>query len=134
VSKRIKQLFRRFVSDRRRAPRYQSTLNVHLAAVAVGRGVRTEPIPGRTRDISETGILMSLQSSSYYQRESIRVGAAFRILLALPNGTIDLTATIVRTEPLDQQDVDKGQLVAIEITSMDPKDQAAYKEYLKFLG
>lgn len=134
MSKYIKQLYRRYLADRRRAKRYKSILNVSLAAVAVGKSVRVEPITGRTRDMSETGIQMSIPTGSYYQHESIRVGAELRILLALPKGTVDLTGRVVRTESADQDGLEQGHLVTVEIMEMDQNNRAAYKDYLKLLS
>ena len=134
MSKYIKQLYRRFLADRRRAKRYKSILNVSLAAVAVGKTIRAEPITGRTRDMSETGIQMSIPAGSHYQHQSTRVGAELRILLALPKGTVDLTGRVVRIESTEQDGMEKGRLVTVEITEMDANSRAAYKEYLKQLS
>jgi hypothetical protein len=89
-----------------------------------------ELITGRTRDISETGLPLSLPVADDRQRTLMVVSELTRILLVLPTKTVQIRGEIVRSLPLE----DKGQLIGVKITQIDADDKAVYAEYLSSLG
>jgi hypothetical protein len=100
--------------------------------MTIGEGAKTELVTGRTRDVSQTGLSMSLPLNSR-QHELVRVGSSVRILLMLPTKTINIRAEVIHSEPLDEHDRDKGSLVGAQITQMSSEDETSYKEYLDSL-
>lgn len=131
---------RELVGNRRVAPRYVTHLEVGLAlnvtlpvANAGARKDDSQPLrlAGYTRDISASGLALIVPS--------IRVGGQYvtgenrrlRILLKLPTGQIEIHATPVRYSPLDEDGVDTGYLVGVQIISMSDEDRARFDAYLE---
>ena len=131
---------REFVGNRRVAPRYVTHLEVGLALnvtlPGVGAGARKDDgqpvrLAGYTRDISASGLALIVPS--------IRVGGQYvtgenrrlRIMLKLPTGPIEIHATPVRYSPLDDDAVDTGYLVGVQIVSMSDEDRARFNSYLE---
>lgn len=127
---------REFVGNRRVAPRYATHLEVGLALNvtlpgADGKDSKSLRLAGYTRDISASGLALIVPS--------IRVGGQYvtgenrrlRIMLKLPTGPIEIQATPVRYSPLDDDAVDTGYLVGVQIVSMSDEDRARFNAYLK---
>lgn len=89
-------------------------------------------ITGRTRDLSEAGLSMSLPVNGS-QRELLIVGSMARILLVLPTKTVNIRASIIHSQPLDDHDLDTGAIIGVQITQMSSDDATHYNEYLKSL-
>ncbi len=125
---------RAYVGNRRVAPRYATHLEVGLALNVTLPGSKTDGTPlrlaGYTRDISASGLALVVPS--------IRVGGQYvtgenrrlRIMLKLPTGQIEILATPVRYSPLDDDAVDTGYLVGVQIVSMNDEDRARFNAYL----
>ena len=130
----IRKRMRRYLAERRKARRHQAEHEVSLiAGVALGAGPGAGLITGRTRDISEKGLSLSLPVTDEQQRALTAVGEAVRILLVLPTSTVNIQGTITRSLPLDERDLERGQLIGVQITQMDAPDQATYQDYLSSL-
>ena len=127
---------RAYVGNRRVAPRYVTHLEVGLALNVSLPGAKTDSPPlklaGYTRDISASGLALIVPT--------IRVGGQYvtgenrrlRIMLKLPTGPIEIQATPVRYSPLDDDDgVDTGYLVGVQIVSMSDEDRARFNAYLE---
>jgi len=130
---------REFVGNRRVAPRYVTHLEVGLALNvtlpgAGGRKDESQPVrlAGYTRDVSASGLALIVPS--------IRVGGQYltgenrrlRIMLKLPTGPVEIHATPVRYSPIDDDDgVDTGYLVGVQIVSMSDEDRALFNAYLE---
>jgi hypothetical protein len=136
----IANRLREFVGNRRRAPRYQTHLEVGLALSvslpgAKANAQRSEELKlaGYTRDISETGLAIIVPA--------IRIGGQYitdgnrtlHIMLKLPNGTVKLHGTPARYSPLDEDATDTGYLIGIQIERMSDDDRALFKAYLETL-
>ena|SRR5215213_2976183 len=125
---------REYMGNRRVAPRYVTHLEVGLALNVSLPGAKTDGPPlklaGYTRDISASGLALIVPS--------IRVGGQYvtgenrrlRIMLKLPTGQIEILATPVRYSPLDDDGVDTGYLVGVQIVSMNDEDRARFDSYL----
>jgi hypothetical protein len=121
----------RFLTNQRKAPRHNAEHKVSLiAGVALGVGGSATLLTGRTRDISETGLSLSLPIDDEQLRALMAVGESTRILLVLPTKTIHIRGEIVRSLPLDG----KGQLIGVKIIHIDAEDKAVYAEYLTSLA
>jgi len=55
---------------------------------------------------------------------------SFNISLELPDGAIDLKATPVRYERLEEDTNDTGYLIAVKITSMTDGDREKWNDFL----
>jgi hypothetical protein len=136
----IANRLRVFVGNRRRAPRYQTHLEVGLALSvslpgAKARTLQPEQLKlvGYTRDISESGLAIIVPA--------IRIGGQYitdgnrtlQIMLKLPTGIIKLHGTPARYSPLDEDATDTGYLIGIHIERMSDDDRALFKAYLETL-
>ena len=57
-----------------------------------------------------------------------------RIELDLPDGPLELHATPVRYEQIDEGDTERGYLIGARITSMSDADRERFRAYLRTLG
>jgi hypothetical protein len=136
----IANRLREFVGNRRRAPRYQTHLEVGLALSVSLPGAKVNAqrseelkLAGYTRDISESGLAIIVPA--------IRIGGQYitdgnrtlHIMLKLPNGIVKLHGTPARYSPLDEDATDTGYLIGIQIERMSDDDRALFKAYLETL-
>jgi|SRR5918911_1311037 hypothetical protein len=127
----IRTRIRKFLANRRHARRHKTERKVSLiAAVALGEGANSELITGRTRDLSNTGLSLSLPITDEHQRTLIAVGETIRILLSLPAKTVRLRGNVVHSQALGES----SQIIGVRIMEMYADDKAAYAEYLYSLG
>lgn len=122
------------VANRRQARRYRTKRAVALVAgIAFDTGTGAELVTGRTRDVTETGLSLSLPIDDKHQQRQLAVGASARVVLALPSGTINLSARIIHSHLLSASDPGRGMLVGLQITQISPEDHQAYKDYVDSL-
>lgn len=123
----IRSRIRKLLANRRQARRHKAEHKVSLiAAVALGEGANSELITGRTRDLSNTGLSLSLPITDEHQRTLIAIGETIRILLALPGKTVQLHGTVVHS----QAHSESNQIIGVKVTEMYADDKTAYAEYL----
>lgn len=136
----IANRLREFVGNRRRAPRYQTHLDVGLALSVSLPGAKASAqrseelkLAGYTRDISESGLAIIVPA--------IRIGGQYitdgnrtlHIMLKLPNGIVKLHGTPARYSPLEEDATDTGYLIGIQIERMSDDDRTLFKAYLETL-
>ena len=123
------------MADRQRARRYKAARSVRLlVGVASETEEGRETVTGRTHDLSETGISISLPVGSPDRPDFADVGSTVRVLLVLPEATVGMHAEVVRSAPLDEKDAGRGWLLAVRVTGMSASDELIYKEYLRTLS
>jgi hypothetical protein len=137
----IANRLREFMGNRRRAPRYQTHLDVGLAlsvrlsgAKASAQRLEELRLAGYTRDVSETGlaiIVPAIRIGGQYITDGNRM---LHITLKLPDGTINLEGTPARYSPLDEDATDTGYLIGIQIERMTDDDRTLFKAYLESLA
>jgi hypothetical protein len=136
----IANRLREFVGNRRRAPRYQTHLEVELAMSLSLPGAKLSAqrleelkLAGYTRDVSESGLALIVPT--------VRIGGQYitdgnrtlQIILKLPAGIIKLSGTPVRYSPLDEDATATGYLIGIQIERMSDDERALFKAYLETL-
>jgi hypothetical protein len=126
---------RRFVGERRRAPRHGARLRV---TVSLAEQPHTSHAPravaGHTRDLSATGLGLVLPAIRIGERYLTGEGRRITVALELPARAITLHAAPVRYERLDEETAgESGYLIGAQITEMDPEDRAHFDEYLRGL-
>jgi hypothetical protein len=126
---------RKFVGDRRRATRSQLKRNARLlfsVSPLNTEGVRMLPLEGFTRDVSETGLALIVNSlhigDTYLMDESCELRI---VLLDLPTGEVEIHAAPVRYEQLDENAPGGGHLIGVRITHMNDRHRARFVEYLR---
>jgi hypothetical protein len=123
----------RFIGDRRRAPRVslRVPLTLSLPGVRVhANGARRAPsLEGFTRDVSATGLALILPAIRIGEHYLTGEGRILRITLEFPDGPLQLDATPVRYERLDESDPEKGYLVGVQIIEISDHDRARFNGY-----
>lgn len=133
---------RRFVSDRRHAPRYPARLPAIVSPVPAAGNARNHagrPAPtlsGHTRDLSATGLSLVLPAVRIGDRYLTGEGRPVQITLELPAGSVRLRAVPVRYERLgdEEEGGERGYLVGAHIMEMDAEDLARFGEYVRELA
>ena len=134
MTKSVRSRLKTIVANRRRARRYQTRRAIALiAGITFETGAGTELVTGRTRDVGKDGLSLSLPIDDQRWRAVSAVTGSVRVVLALPDRTVNLSAAIIHSRLLDITDPDRGRLVGLRITQISPEDQQVYKEYLDSL-
>lgn len=127
------------MADRRQGARYKSQRQARLLfniSVVSSDGsesrIQTIPLIGFTRDISETGLALVVPSLRVGDRYLVDEGCTLRVvLLDLPTGEVEIYATPVRYEQLEEPE--SGHLIGVHITEVSDSDRARLFQYLKTL-
>ena len=133
--------FRKYIGERRAAPRYTTRLDKSLTVYVylldpktgadTGSGSR---IVGYTRDLSETGLGVILPEVRVAGRSVVRGERDLRLLIGLPGEPVGMRATVVRHVKLEADGLDTGYLVGVQIKEMADADRARYMKYLRRLA
>lgn len=92
---------------------------------------RLPTLHGHTLDVSATGLALivpAIRIGEHYLAGSDR---KLHIKLELPNGPVELKATAVRYESLDD---DSGYLIGARILEMSDSDRATFEKYVSSQG
>ena len=128
---------REIVADRRQTPRRKAQrqarllFNVSVVSDATGESrIRTIPLIGFTRDISENGLGLVVPSLRVGDRYLVDEGCTLRVvLLDLPTGEVEIFATPKRYQELKEPET--GHLIGVEITEMNESDRDRLLQFLK---
>lgn len=126
---------RRFVGERRIAPRHPTRLRVTVAPAepAHAQGA-PDSLDGHTCDLSATGLGLVLPAIRLGGRYLTGEGRKIYVTLELPARPVRLRATPVRYERLDPAaGGETGYLVGAHIADMSDEDRAHFIEYLRSL-
>jgi PilZ domain len=123
---------REFAGDRRHVARYRVRLDVTVspATPTKANGLRRASLQGYTRDISTNGIGLIMPAIRIGDRYLAGENCRLAIILELPEGPIELTATSERYEPLEEPG-EIGFLIGTRITNISDTDRKLYLAYLK---
>ena len=131
----IASRLRAFVSDRRSAHRQGSRVAVSVALLDARQKVcnphRYPPLAGHTRDISATGLALIVPAIRISDRYLTGEDRTLRLTLELPGGAIEIDATPVRYERLDEDDTERGYLIGALFKNIGADARASLQEYLK---
>src|ERR1044072_4595323 len=125
---------RQYVGNRRRARRYEVRLPFKLSLVSISKNVngmrRVSFMNGHTLDLSAHGLALIVPKITLDEHHLVGENRSFNINLELPDGAIDLKATPVRYERLEEDTNDTGYLIAVKITSMMDGDREKWDDFL----
>jgi hypothetical protein len=125
------------VADKRSAPRRRLRLPcavfIHDPKLDGEKADRRAPrLEAFTRDLSRTGI--GLVAPAVRVGERYLTDSALRLVLEHPTGPLELTASPVRYERLEDASGEHGYLIGLRITSMNEADRARYERHLEKMG
>jgi hypothetical protein len=122
---------RELVGNRRRAPRHRVRLPVFVSLLDNVTGDAPAGVAGHTRDVSESGLAVTLPAIRVGGRYLAGDGVKLRLTLKLPETSARLYGTPVRYERLEEGQPEAGFVVGIHFN--DDGDRALLSEYLKTL-
>ena len=97
--------------------------------------ISSEKLIGSTRNVSENGLAIVLSSLQIESRLITDEDCRLRIVLDIyPKGFVEMEATAVRSERLNEKEIKAGYLVGVCITNISESDRARYLEYLASLN
>ena len=125
---------REYAGDRRRARRRRARLLVSVSPFASGKTNGRRPLPvleGHAYDISSTGLAMILPAIRIGEHYLAGEDRMLLIVLELPSGPVQMRATSVRYERLDESLSDEGYLIGARITQMSEAHRTQFLSYLE---
>ena len=136
------QRHRTFVDDfaggRRQAPRCEANLNVALRfnlspheEEAGTRGPQSRLMWGETRNLSETGLAISLSSNHIGNRYFNVIGCELRITLELPDGSVQILAEPKWCKWLLEEETVKSYLLGLKIIEMTDEEWVRLVRYVR---
>ena|SRR5438034_3497325 len=132
IAARLRHLWR----DRRRAQRHSVKLPVEVSLVPEGHNKgfrRTQSIEGHTLDISSTGLALIVPVIRIGDHYLAGENRGLHLKLETPGGPLEIQATPVRYERLDEDESEMVYLIGVSITAMSEADRARYDQYLASL-
>lgn len=136
LTRNIASRLRHFIGNRRYAERCQVKLQVRVSLLPNPRtrSFRSpQSIEAHTLDISTSGlgiIVPVIRVDGHYLAGENRT---LYLTVALPEGQIEMQATPVRYERLDEEVSEHGYLIGVNITTISDEDREQYEEYVTSL-
>lgn len=125
---------REYAGDRRHAPRRRVRLPFSVwlqPTTGEANGRRAVPsLSGNTWDISATGLGLVVPAIRIGEHYLTGEDRRLRIILELPSGSVQLIATPVRYERIEEDGVDKGYVIGVHIIEIDPQDRERFRAFL----
>ena len=126
-----------FAGGRRQTPRCEARLKVSLRFVpstpeaeANSTAHESSEIIGETRNLSETGLAVSVASNHIDDRYFNVVGSTLELILNLPAGTIQIRATPKWCQWSTDDKTPKSYLIGLRITEMSDEEWVLLVRYV----
>jgi hypothetical protein len=119
--------------NRRTKPRFKPRPGLPIIASIALVETDTNTIAGHVRDLSESGLSFFILDSLAAHRDLLIKGAKCRVVLALPTGTIYLFGDLVWCLFPDAHKLERGGVLAIQITEIKQDAKEPYLAYLRSL-
>jgi hypothetical protein len=123
-----------FNIERRAAPRRSLKLEFRVLLVATGASLegdeQTFPLIGYTRDISESGVALLVSARSLNALYSLGQNYVLQLMLTLPTGPVELEASPVRYQHINEGASGSLILIGARITKMSVEACQRFVEYL----
>lgn len=125
---------REYVGDRRRTERHRAVLPVSVSLIQKTKRLNGEPpsaaLGGHTRDVSSDGLSVIVPAIHIDGHHLVGEGRTLLIELHVSDTTVQIKATPVRYERLDEDETDSGYLIGMHISDMRNEELAKYQEYV----
>ena len=128
---------RQYVGDRRRSRRHAIRLNFLLTLISPTKHLngarRVSTIEGHTLDISAHGLALVVPRITLGEHHLVGENRSFNLKLELPDGPVELQASPVRYERLDEDTNETGYLIAVRIVGTPTEDVERYGDFVASL-
>ena len=125
---------RQYVGDRRRTERLVARLPFSLSLVSVTKSLngtrRVSSVDGHTLDLSVKSLALIVPRITLGEHHLVGENRNFNLSLELPDGPIQLQASPVRYERLDEHRSEQGYLIAVKIVNISEDDRERFEEYI----
>jgi len=125
---------RQYVGDRRRSKRYDARLPFKLSLVSVSKNLngmrRVSVMDGHTLDLSANGLALIVPKITLDEHHLVGENRSFNLTLELPDGPIELQASPVRYERLDEEGNETGYLIAVKLMNLGDSERARWTEFV----
>ncbi|HEY6230001.1 MAG TPA: PilZ domain-containing protein [Pyrinomonadaceae bacterium] len=125
---------RQYVGDRRRTKRLVARLPFSLSLVSVTKSLngtrRVSSVDGHTLDLSVKSLALIVPRITLGEHHLVGENRNFNLSLELPDGPIQLQASPVRYERLDEHRSEQGYLIAVKIVNISEDDRERFEEYI----
>jgi PilZ domain len=129
---------RQYVGNRRRSRRYDVRLPFKLSLVSVSKNLngmrRVSVMNGHTLDLSANGLALVVPKITLDEHHLVGENRTFNITLELPDGPIELQASPVRYERLDEEQSESGYLIAVKVMNMAEDERARWTAFIATLA
>ena len=128
---------RQYVGDRRNSKRQRIRLSLSLSLVSATKGLngarRINWMEGYTQDLSANGLALVVPRITLGEHHLVGENRGLNLKLQLPGGPVEMQATPVRYERLEEHQSETGYLIAVKIVRMSDDDRARYSAYVATL-
>ena len=125
VKRSIRARVRKFVGNRRRAPRRKAQCQARLL---FSDSTHMLPLEGYTRDISTVGLMLCVSAINIDRSYLTNEDRSLRVVLELPKGAVEMHATPVRYEQSGT-----NYLIGARIIEMSAGDRERFAQYMHTL-
>lgn len=137
LTRTIVSRLRQFVGDRRHSKRQKVRLAFSLSLSSKTKSLngtkKINSMEGHTLDVSSNGLALIVPRITLGEHHLIGENRSLNIRLQLPDGPVELQATPVRYERLEDSRNEMGYLIAARIVGMPGADRSRFSEYVAAL-
>ena len=119
--------------SKRRTVRLPFTLSITSSTKALNGTRRVSTLNGHTLDLSAGGLALIVPSITLGEHHLVAENRRLDVKLDLPTGSVEMKATPVRYESLDEHETETGYLIAVQIAEMTEEDRAKFAAYFSSL-
>ena len=128
---------RQYVGDRRHSTRKRVRLNLSLSLASATKGPngtrRVVSLEGHTLDLSANGLALIVPQITLGEHHLVGENRGLNVKLQLPGGPVEIEASPVRYQRLEEDHAATGYLIAVKIVRMPDDDRARFSEYVATL-
>ena len=128
---------RQYVGDRRHSKRQCVRLDFSLSLASATNSLngtrRISSLDGHTLDVSANGLALIVPQITLGEHHLVAENRFLNLTLRLPGGPVEMQATPIRYERLEEDQPETGYLIAVTIVRMPDDDRVKFSEYVATL-
>ncbi|HEV7681254.1 MAG TPA: PilZ domain-containing protein [Pyrinomonadaceae bacterium] len=125
---------RQYVGDRRHSTRQRVRLDLSLSLASATKSPngarRINSLEGYTLDVSENGLALVVPQITLGEHHLVGENRSLNLKLQLPGGPVEIEASPVRYQRLEEDHAETGYLIAVKIIRMPDDDRARFSEFV----
>jgi c-di-GMP-binding flagellar brake protein YcgR len=125
---------RRFVGDRRHSKRKKArlafTLTLAGSTIQLNGSRQTHTLRGHTVDVSINGVALVVPSILLGEHHLVGENRKLNVRLELPEGAVEIKATPIRYESLEEHETETGYMIGTKIVEMSQIDRERFVQFV----